>query len=497
MHQIFYLTLDPEKALGIEDLIPSYHILHSEPSQLAESISYNGVDIANFPRPVDAQIYSTSKIFEDERVQKYIKEQSHGTPQVLVFKNDKHIEAIAKKLNYSLLNPSAELAKKIENKVYFSKFVESIGKFKIPEYKEFSKLSDLIYTELSNVFGSEFVIQFSYGHAGSSTFFIDSNTALDDLIDKYPLRQGKVVRKIYGVPYTVNACITEYGVVVGGISEQITGIERLTASAGGTVGNDFSQRHLDDFLRSELVTMAMEFGEILRKEGHKGIFGLDVMLDRKANSFYLIEANIRQVISCPFASYIQRDAKIVPIMLWHVLDLLGHDYTNEFLSMDEASHEWINEGLTKFKVTNDKLGYNIANNQPIQASQVFFRNINNKSVKMVDQFPAGIYRIRGRLPEESALIEDEKNYSAVYRMREDGWSTLCLIKNGYNVLQAKEEHGFLIQAMPEGAVIDELGEVGRIQFWESAFSSPEATNINGWISDVVDTVYENIRMVIV
>jgi hypothetical protein len=93
------------------------------------------------------------------------------------------------------------------------------------------------------------------------------------------------------------------------------------------------------------------------------------------------------------------------------------------------------------------------------------------------------------------MEQGDEQYPAVFRLREDGWSTLCLMKRGYNIMQAKAAGGFMIHTAPANAVIPPLGEVGRIQVMESAFSSPDAKDINGWFIDVVNAVYENIRTI--
>lgn len=495
MQQIFYVTIDPEKALGVEDLIPSYHILYSENSQLAIPIADNGVDIHNFPRSNDVKLDSTAKMLQNSKLISYIRERSYGRPNILVFKNDDSIEKECKKNNFKLLNPSSTLNKRFENKVELAKFIDNIGLFKQPDYKLFEQTSDLNYVSLSNQFGLEFVVQFIYGHSGSSTFFIQSEEELSHLKEKYPLRKGKVSRLIHGPTYTVNACITKIGVTVGGLSEQITGISELTSSKGGTVGNDFSQRHLNDSLRTEIISKTMEFGEILRCEGYRGIFGLDFIIEENSYDIYLVEANIRQVASCSYVSYLQRLNKTVPIMLWHILELLDFDFEDHFSCLNKKDEDWINNEITKFRLSNDKIGYNVNSNLPINASQIFFRNTNDHEVQILDQFPSGIYRIRGRTPEESSLLENDQEYMAVYRLREDGWSTLCLEERGYNIMQAYKLGGFLISCVPEKSNVEVLGEIGRIQVLESAFGTKNDKYLVGWIMDVVKCIYENIRIV--
>ncbi len=494
MQQVFYVTLDPEKALGIEDLLSSYHILCSEPSQMIVPLLDTGIDVKHFPNSENKHIINTAKLLQEKKIQEYINQVSYGKPDVIVFKNDKATEELCHKLEYNLLNPSYKVLYRFENKVEFAKFIDSIELFTQPEHQFFEKFDAVSYTSLSSRFGHEFVVQFFFGHSGNTTFFVSAESELQDLQRRYPLRKGKVTRKINGNAYTINACITRLGVITGGISEQITGIEKLTSSKGGTVGNDYTQRHLTDFLRAELVMKTIELGNLLMKEGHRGIFGLDFVLDEESHTFYLIEANVRQTLSSPFYSYLQREQKQVPIMLWHTLELLNHNYYEKFTSLSEENEEWINESIDAFRLTNNRLDYNIQLNQPLQASQIFFRNIHPYPVKVLDEFPSGVYRIRGRLPVESALLEmGDESYPAVFHMREDGWNTLCFICRGYSILDAKKENGFFIHTLPEQALVPELGEIGRLQIQESAFSSKNTKDVNGWIMDVIDTIYENTR----
>jgi hypothetical protein len=490
MHQIFYVTVDPERALGIEDLIPSYHIVHSLKSQLTDPIGDSGIDIKRFD--INSET-GTSKILENESVQKYISKNAHGTADILVFKNDKKIEELSERLGYRLLNPKNTISKRFENKLEFSEFIKEIDIFKKPLYETFESLSDLKYESLSQKIHHEVVVQFIFGHSGNSTFYIKNEEQLEELKSKFPLRKGKVAKKIDGIPYTINACITSLGIVIGGISEQITGIEELTSSLGGTVGNDFTQRHLDDESRKNLIERTMRFGELLKKEGHNGLFGLDLVFVPEEKEFYIIECNARQTMSCGYVSYLQRMNQQVPIMLWHSLELIGYDYSNDFLCLDEIAEPWINKGIKDFK-SSDQLEYNIKNNQPLLASQVFFRNIQDYDVKVLDPFPTGTFRMRGRTPNESADLEDNTEYPVIFRLREDGWSSLCFVKRSYNILQAQEDGGFLITAAAEGTIVPPLGELGRLQILGSAFSSPTSDDLNGWIQDSIKAIYENMRL---
>ncbi len=492
MQQLFYITLDPERALGVEDLLPSYHILYSDLNQLTVPIADNGIDIKNIVPSSENKIRSTADILRHPATHTYIQSVAHGQPNILVFKNDENITKLANSYNYTLLNPPYKLNQKFENKIEFSNFLRAYNILQ-PDYEIYDKFGDVDYQTIASRFGREFVVQFMFGHSGNSTFFISDESQLKALQAQYPLRKCKVSRKINGPTYTVNACVTRLGIVIGGISEQITGIPELTSSAGGTVGNDFSQRHLNDSLRSQIIEQSMLFGELLRREGHRGMFGLDFILDVDSQTFYLIEANLRQVASATYVSYLQRIQRIVPIMLWHILELMNFDYSSYLDLLNQDDEEWVNAAISVFRLNNDKFGLNIKNNQPIRASQILFRNIKDYYVQVLEQFPSGIYRMRGRHPEDATLLENDSQYMAVYRLREDGWSTMCLLSRGYNIMQARNLNGFLVLTKPEKAVVEPLGEIGRIQVLEPAFGSVTDKYPSGWIMDVIRCIYENMR----
>jgi hypothetical protein len=228
MHQIFYITPNPEHALGVEELIPSFHILHSDLSQLTIPITNRGVDIKNFPILSDTTKESkVLALLEDEKLQKYIKSLSHDTPNIIVSQNSKQIEELAKKLGFNLLNPKFQITDSLSNPKALSKFIQE------------------------------------------SEIFPESTKS----------NENRFV-------YTVVGCITRLGIIVGGISEELRNIPLLSNSKDKSLGNDYSQRHLNDYLRADLISKTTELGNALMKLGHSGIFSIDVEFSPEENILY-------------------------------------------------------------------------------------------------------------------------------------------------------------------------------------------------------------------
>ncbi|MCX8035265.1 MAG: ATP-grasp domain-containing protein [Candidatus Dojkabacteria bacterium] len=493
MKQIFYITSDPERACGVEDLLPGFHIIYSDNSQIAFSIANEGVNIKNFVTPYSN---STEKLISLSEVKEYIKLFDNRELNVIVFKNSGEIESSSQFYGYNLINVSYKLQKEIENKINIVWLFSDLNEIRFPRNEISERLEDLEYESIKYKLGNEFVIQFMFGHTGNSTFFIDSKEEFDLVKNKYPKRVVKISQRINGPSYTTNAVVTPYGIVVGGISEQITGIAGLTASRGGTVGNDFSCRHLDDKTKEEIINKTMIIGEKLSTLGFIGGFGVDFVIDKDTLEIFVIEVNARQTASMSYASYLQRKNKIVPIMLWHILTLLKHNFDEELILMKQDEQDWINHSIYQFIRSNDKLEYNYLNNPNINASQVIFRNLYNFDLQVIEQFPSGLYRIRGRTPNESALLEgDEEEYPAVFKLNENGWTNLCFVKRSHSILDIHNNEDFLIYFSGEKSVVSPFGEIGRIQMLAPAFENKESTYLKGFVYDVVNCIKENSRLV--
>jgi len=108
--------------------------------------------------------------------------------------------------------------------------------------------------------------------------------------------------------YTVNAVVHDSGVLVSSPSYQITGIAPFTTNVFTTIGNDWGVA--DTMLSAEqkevIRSMAVTIGENMRRDGWKGLFGIDVLVEETTGTLYLIEINARQPASTTYESMLQR-----------------------------------------------------------------------------------------------------------------------------------------------------------------------------------------------
>jgi hypothetical protein len=240
---IFYICNDFERALGLEKALPNYHIVCIDDNNALQNAKKNGVNIFCLEEELKElnPIYRNSnRLLQVKEVQQYIK---NHTPQnekshVIFFKIAPNIEQTCKNLNYTILNTSSELNQMFELKLsQYQNLKDSNVNF--PK-TIIGKLNEVVFNEIVNKLGAPFVIQYDRGHTGSSTVFVEDIDQFNEELMKYPNRFAKFSQKIDGEAWTLNACVTRFGIVYGGLSYQITGIKECTSKAGGTVGNDWS-----------------------------------------------------------------------------------------------------------------------------------------------------------------------------------------------------------------------------------------------------------------
>ncbi len=307
-HLTVYVTRDIERALGItpEDLY--YIVTNTSPYAIEIAQKYpKNILLIN-----ESKILDTHELLENPETEKFlnkIKSENSSTDKkinIVVFKNTEKIESIAKRLNLNLLNPKADLAEKIENKITQ---IEWLGELK-------SLLPKHSLTETKNIswndFGKKpFIIQWAHGHTGEGSLLIDSEATLNTLKEKFPERISKSVEFINGLMFTSNICIGKDKTYFGNISYQITGALPFTTKIFSTVGNDWAFPHTEfSFEQLEVYnSIAKKIADKMRSSGWTGLFGIDVIYSPEKDEFNLIEINARQPASTTFESELQESMK--------------------------------------------------------------------------------------------------------------------------------------------------------------------------------------------
>jgi predicted ATP-grasp superfamily ATP-dependent carboligase len=221
---------------------------------------------------------------------------------ILVFKNTKQIEEVAAQKGLKLLNPSAELAERIENKVTQVGWLDELAPMLPPHHitlvKKITK-------------GTSGILQWAHSHTGGGTIHLTKESDVKNLQEKFPEREARISTYIKGPMFTANVVVSPEKILVGNISYQITGLPPFTENQFSTIGNDWSvpPTILTESKLQEFQEMAEKVGLKLQKEGWKGLFGVDIVYDEERDKLFLIEINARQPASTTYESQLQAKAR--------------------------------------------------------------------------------------------------------------------------------------------------------------------------------------------
>lgn len=293
---IVYVAREIERAFGM-DPSPSYRIVANR-SAYAETIK------SLFPAYVtlvDGPLDTVELLALDA-----------ATPlpgeSVLVFKNTPAIEELCAKRGWRLLNPSAALAERIENKVTQVEFLGEAGEKHFPPHS-IGPLKGLSWASgPEGIANKPRILQWAHGHTGDGTILISSEAELAALQKKFPERPARQTALVRGHSFTLNVIVSIDGAIqIGNISYQITGLAPFTDGAFATVGNDWSAAHtmLSETDIEAVHAIARDVGAAMAKSGWRGLFGIDVMKDSELDKIFLIEINARQPASTAFESRLQ------------------------------------------------------------------------------------------------------------------------------------------------------------------------------------------------
>lgn len=319
---IFYITNDVGRGVGLESVLPNYHIVCLDNHPLIDILKKNNVSVFCLERILGKKNIlprNSGIILSHPLVLSFIKERSKGRrPNILFFKPQRKIEIIADKLGFNLIGNRTAINRLFEDKVSFFDFCLKSG-IKVPE-GEIADLSLAKYTDLTKKYGEILVIQYGRGWAGNSTFFIKNEQEWGDLKKKV-VGLAKVSRFIKGVTILNNAVIFGDSVLVSKPALQVKTDSRLTSTQSGTGGRQWPVELQKDQEEKMVETTKMT-GKIMGRKGYRGFFGLDFLVEEETGEVYLSENNARLTASVPFYTKLEMKSNSFPLLGYHLLAFL-------------------------------------------------------------------------------------------------------------------------------------------------------------------------------
>jgi len=295
-------------------------------------------------------------------------------------------------LTYIMNSPT--IAHTYEHKRYFrDEFSELV---KMPEYTvhRVDELNKTMFHELKESFG-KFVIQDVESSGSKGTFVISNETQYADAVASLKANSysgSTVVSKfVKGTPYSVQVCITKYGIFTGGLQRQLVDSKYLcnlklasvSRWCGGELGGEYPE-----IVKHRTQEIATIIGNELASHGYKGIFGIDLLVTPE-NDVYSIEINARLTGYTHMLADMQFAKRKIPFLLLHTLELGNYKYEVEDL-----------EALPSMYSLDQKYSYMILN------------NLVDQPIKLEKEIRTGLYRLeKGTLTyiKPSYTIEDIKD----------------------------------------------------------------------------------------
>jgi hypothetical protein len=236
---------------------------------------------------------------------------------------DEETENLARELGMEVWFPPAELRNRVDNKI---ETVRIGNKAKVPsvpnvlsEVTSWKQLKDV-----SKKIGDDLVLQSAFGDSGHTTFFIRSEPDFKKH-EKEIIGQGeiKIMKRIDCRGSAIEACVTKKGTIVGPLMTELVGFKELTPYRGGWCGNEIFANSFTRKIRQQALDYTFAFGNQLRKEGYRGYFELDFLIDLKNKELYLGELNPRVTGASSMTNHAAFAHADAPLFLFHLLEFSG------------------------------------------------------------------------------------------------------------------------------------------------------------------------------
>jgi hypothetical protein len=247
-------------------------------------------------------------------------------------------------MHLKTLTNDNRLARQFENKVWFRERFSSELHF--PEFcidtleTLLQKGLNYYQTQLSS---DALVIQHPALGGGRGTYYIDTQETFDACIESLSSLLSTTDRIVVSRRLerprerTIQACVTGDTVLIGPAQSQLVGHPLLTSSrqgdfqfCGGRIATDLLA--FDQY--EEVRRAATIVGEHLKREGYRGIFGMDFMTS--GDEVFVLEVNPRMTSLSTLLAFLQQE---IPFMLIHILELAHSAYTVQVaLGYDSAIH---------------------------------------------------------------------------------------------------------------------------------------------------------------
>ncbi len=264
----------------------------------------------------------------------------NGKALFLMF--DEKTEALAKKAGLEVIFPPAKLRSWLDNKVNTNRVAEKAGVPCVPYVLHPVKnYEHLLQVAAKGKLGSDLVVQTPYGDSGHTTFFIKTKEDYAKYAKEIEAeKECKIMKRINCRGAAMEACVTRHGTIVAPLMTELVGFKELTPYKGGWCGNEIYATTFNDKIRAKARRYAKKFGDQLLKEGYKGYFELDYLIDQDNGEIYLGELNPRVTGASSITNHAVFALSDMPLHLFHTLEWMNVPYE---LNVNALNRRWAKE----------------------------------------------------------------------------------------------------------------------------------------------------------
>jgi hypothetical protein len=259
-------------------------------------------------------------------------------PKVAMVFFNEETEQICDELGYDLILPPAALREHLDSKIVTTRLGDEAGAPSVPNVLTRVKTwADVVEAAEGAGLGTDLVLQTPYGDSGKTTFFLAAEADWDKHKDDILGQDVKIMKRITNRPVAVEAVLTRHGTIVGPFMSELTGFAELTPYRGGWCGNEMFPEVLTGERRAKATDLVRRLGDRLGKEGYRGFFEVDVLVDLDSDAVYLGELNPRISGASAITNVTAGAYADVPLFLFHLLEFMGVEFQ---LDVDEINERW-------------------------------------------------------------------------------------------------------------------------------------------------------------
>lgn len=327
----FYVTTDVKRALGLEDILPNFHVITSVYDPLIPLLRNKNIHVFCLEEEVEKEnmsVKSARQLFFHPKAQNYIHNQS-SRPNILTFKPVEGMGEEKGEDGYEYIGNGRELNEQFEDKINFYQILkDNFKENMVPSI--IGQLAELTYGNIRDQLGESLVIQFGKGWAGNTSFDVENESDFENLKKRFPQTHVRVSKRINGNTFLNNCCIYKNTIFHSSPAIQINGISWLNKNPLATSGREWGNKFLSSKETEEIRFLTEKMGRLLIKSTYRGYFGLDFIVDSVTGKVYVSEINARFTASCPFYTKLELGSEILPLYVYHLAEFLGKDIKKEY-----------------------------------------------------------------------------------------------------------------------------------------------------------------------